>query len=159
MKVKIENPLKTLIVLIALLLCLTMQTSAQTTGTYGGVTVTTVTNFITVISTGTPTITNVPVAVGGVLFTNPFPIIPPTKTLVITNLVPETNVYAYYAQAQNLLTVNGVTNLMLIGYSTNVYFTAPSTNQTIVPSSTSLYFQLWMSAQLLGPSTNGFFVN
>lgn len=142
-----------LFLMIAVILSATIKLSAQST--FGGVTTSYATNFVVVVGPG---VTNVPAYAGGVLLTNQLYLVPPAKTLTITNLTAgQTNVYGYFLQAEPLVTVGGLSNLLLLGYSTNIYTTSGTTNQTITPGGIVIPFPLYMSAQLLGAATNGFF--
>lgn len=133
-------------ILAAVMICFSISLHAQTFGT---VTVTQTTNYLTLIGPGS---TNVQASVSGIFATNIFTLVPPTKTIYITNLdVGQTNIYAYYLQ------VPGLTNLIALGFSTNIYPAAGSTNQTIVPTGAQLNFPLYMGVQILGAHTNGFF--
>lgn len=145
-----------LIIALAFLeLMLTGQKSQAQTNTFGSIVYSVTTNYI-VVGPG-PTYSNVQVVLNGSFFTNQVIVQPTQKFLSITNVYPnETNVFGLYLQAPNLLTVDGVTNLILIGYATNIYSTTGSTNYTITPPSATIPFPQYMSVFQPYTNVNGY---
>jgi hypothetical protein len=153
--------MKIIISLLSVLACLlSLNLSAQTNGTFGGVTTTTTTNFI--LWTG---ITNAPAtSPNGGLLTNAVLFTPPSKYVVLTNVVStnETFTGSVYMQVPpNLLTnFPGYSNLIYIGSITQSFSNGLPTggiwSTTTVPVSGSVSFPIIFQANN-GIYTNGIF--